>query len=85
MIATVTYARLYNLGNYENERLEVTVTTENGDAAAAFAMAKAATDAEHDRLVAEREAEIERQRAERQAEYEARRAQSAAPSKLDHS
>jgi hypothetical protein len=51
-ITAVTYARLYNLGNYENERLEVTVSVEDSDTAAAFALAEAAVISEHDRLTA---------------------------------
>lgn len=54
MITTVTYARLYNLGSYENERLEVTVSVEEGDVTAAFITAQAAIEAEHVRMLNER-------------------------------
>lgn len=54
MITSVTYARLYNPGNYENEKLEVTVQVEDGDATAAFITAVATVESEHLRIVAER-------------------------------
>lgn len=54
MITSVTYARLYNLGNYENEKLEVTVTVEKNDATAAFITAVATVESEHLRLLNER-------------------------------
>lgn len=56
MIKTVTYARLYNLGNYENEKLEVTITVEENDATAAFITAVATIESEHQRLLNERRA-----------------------------
>lgn len=54
MITQITYARLYNLGSYENERLEVTVSVENDDVTAARITAVAAVEAEHQRMVEER-------------------------------
>lgn len=54
MITHITYARLYNLGNYENEKLEVTVSVENGDVTAAFMTAQATIEDEHRRMTAER-------------------------------
>lgn len=68
-VITVTYERLYNLGNYENERLVAVVTVES-DATTAFAEARGAVEAEHARLQAERD-EAERRRRE---EYETKRA-----------
>jgi hypothetical protein len=68
-VTTVTYARLWNLGNYENERLEATATVES-DAATAFAEARGAVEAEHARLQAERDAAEQRRR----EEWEAKRA-----------
>ncbi len=49
MITQVAYARTYNLGNYENERIEAVATVENGDAAAAYVEAKAAVETQHAR------------------------------------
>lgn len=60
MITTVTYARLWNLGNYENERLEVTVAVEESDVTAAFITAIAAVESEHIRLLSERQRPAER-------------------------
>lgn len=56
MITSVTYARLYNLGNYENEKLEVTVQVEDNDTTAAFITARATVEAEHQRMLNERHA-----------------------------
>lgn len=56
MITTVTYARLYNLGNYENEKLEVTVSVEDNDVTAAFITAVATVESEHLRLLNDRRA-----------------------------
>jgi hypothetical protein len=74
MITTVTYARLFNLGNYENERLEVTATVENGDVSAAFLECHTAVVAEQAQLVAEREAAEKRRREEWEAEQAEKRA-----------
>lgn len=54
MVTSVSYARLYNLGNYENEKLEVTVHVEDGDVAAAFITAQATVENEHQRMVNDR-------------------------------
>lgn len=48
MITQVTYARTYNLGNYESLRLEA-VATCDGDSETAFAEARAAVEAEYAR------------------------------------
>lgn len=50
MITSVTYMRLYNLGNYENDRLYATAAVENGDVDAAFDEAIAAVEAQHARM-----------------------------------
>lgn len=51
MITSITYGRLYNLGNYENEKLEVTVAVEENGATAAFITAQATVEAEHERMM----------------------------------
>lgn len=51
MIQTITYARLYNLGNYENERIEVTVSVEDDDLIAAHQKAVSAVQQIHDDLL----------------------------------
>src|SRR5262252_340200 len=56
MITTVTYGRLYNLGNYENEKLEVTIAVEDNDATAAFITAIATIETEHLRMIEQRRA-----------------------------
>lgn len=56
MIQSFTYARLYNLGNYENEKLEVTVLVEDDDVTAARIIAMATVEAEHDRMLEDRRA-----------------------------
>lgn len=57
-ILTLTYARLYNLGNYENEKIEVTVSVEHDDVAAARIAAVAAVEAEHTQMLAERRGDV---------------------------
>lgn len=74
MITQVTYARLYNAGNYENVRFEAQATVENDDTAAAYADASAAVHAAYAQWQADREAEEQRQREERQARYATERA-----------
>lgn len=54
MITQIGYARLYNLGNYENEKLEVTVSVVDGDVTAAFLTAQMTIEAEHQRMLNER-------------------------------
>lgn len=54
MITSVTYARLYNLGNYENEKLEVTVSVEDDDVTTALITAVATVESEHQRMLSER-------------------------------
>lgn len=73
MITRIIYARLFNLGNYENERLEVEVTVEHGDYAAAFTEARGAVDAQQAQFQAEREAAEQQRRAEWEAERKAER------------
>lgn len=73
MITKIVYARLFNLGNFENERLEVEVTVENGDVAGAFYDAHTTVLEQQARLVNVRE-EAERKAAEeRRAQWEARK------------
>jgi len=72
MITQVSYARLYNTGNYENIRFEALVTVEaGGDAAAAFDEAVGAVHSGYAQWQEDRDAEA----AERKAELERRRAQ----------
>ena len=54
MIIQVTYERVYNLGNYESERLSATVTVED-TTEAAYDEARAAVADEHARTVAARQ------------------------------
>jgi sRNA-binding protein len=78
MITKIVYARLFNLGNFENERLEVEVTVEDTSAAAvegAWEEARAAVEAQHARFQAEREEAERRRREEYQADQEQRRAE----------
>jgi hypothetical protein len=49
-ILSVTFGRTYNLGNYENMRLEVSAAVVNDDVAAAFDEAIAAVEAQHARM-----------------------------------
>lgn len=58
MIQTVTYARLYNLGNYENERIEVTVSVEDGDLITAHQQAVSAVQRAYDDLIEARRTPI---------------------------
>lgn len=78
MITEIIYARLYNLGNYENERLEVKVTVEDTSAAAlvgAWEDARQAVEQQHARLQAQRDEAERKRREEYQAEQERRRAE----------
>lgn len=50
MITSVTYERLYNLGNYENEKLGVVVAVVDGDVETAFNLARETVEAEHARM-----------------------------------
>lgn len=67
-ITAVTYARLYNIGNYENIRYEAVVTVEDGNIDAAFDMGRRAVEAQYARFEQEREEAAERQRQEWKAE-----------------
>lgn len=71
MITQVTYARLYNTGNYENVRFEATATVGGNNSALAFDEAVAAVHEGYAQWLADREAEA----AERRAEAERKRAQ----------
>lgn len=47
MITQVTYARVYNLGNYESLRLEAVALVQDGATGAAWEEARAAVEAEY--------------------------------------
>ena len=86
MAITVTYARLYNLGNYENERIEVAMDIPEGaDASAAYEQLRALVDAQHAAFEAARRAEEEERRRrymeERQREQDALEAERKARAK----
>lgn len=68
-IITVTYARLWNLGNYENERLEAVATVES-DAESAFAEAVQAVNDQHALMQAERDAAEQRRHEEWEAKQQ---------------
>lgn len=68
MITRVVYARLFNLGKYENERLEVEVVVEGGDYAAAFDEARQTVEAQQAQFQAEREAAARARREAQEAE-----------------
>lgn len=70
MITKIIYARLYNLGNYENERLEVEVTAPDGVSTAE--VWEAAVQAVEDQHLALEAARAEARQRERE-EYERRR------------
>jgi hypothetical protein len=73
-ITTVTYERLYNLGNYENERLVAQVAVgPDEDVHSAFFFAKSAVEEQHARLTVEREEAEQRKREEWEAEQRRRR------------
>lgn len=74
MITQVSYARLYNTGNYENIRFEATVTVESGgDTAAAFDEAVGAVHDGYRQWVTDREAEAAERRAELQRQRDAKK------------
>jgi hypothetical protein len=73
-ITIVTYERLYNLGNYENERLVAQVSVSpNEDSHLAFELAKSTVEAQHMLLQTEREEAARRQHEEYEAEQRRRR------------
>lgn len=47
MIISITFGRVYNLGNYENMRLEATASVQDGNVDAAFDEARAIVEAEY--------------------------------------
>jgi hypothetical protein len=73
MIIQVTYARLYNTGNYENIKFEAVATVENDDVAAAFSEATTAVHSQYEAWKAEKEAADQRMRDEWEAEQQRRR------------
>ncbi len=68
-VTQVNYARLYNIGNYENIRFEATATVREDGPAAAFDEAVGAVHDGYAQWVADRDAET----AERKAELERRK------------
>lgn len=69
-VTQISYARLYNTGNYENIRFEVVVSVEdNGNVAtaAAFEEAKVAVHAAYAQWMADRETEAAQRLQEREA------------------
>jgi hypothetical protein len=71
MITQVSYARLYNIGNYENVRFEAVATVGDNNTALAFDEAVAAVHEGYAQWLADREAEA----AERKAELQRKREQ----------
>jgi hypothetical protein len=71
MITQVSYARLYNTGNYENVRFEAVATVGDNNTALAFDEAVAAVHEGYAQWLADREAEA----AERKAELQRKREQ----------
>ena len=57
-IIQITYARLYTMPGYENERFEATAIVQDGDVDAAFDEARQEVDAQHDRVVQSRKAPV---------------------------
>jgi hypothetical protein len=82
-ITQVSYARLYNTGNYENVRFEAVVSVEDGNVKAAFAEAVIAVHEQYAQWQADREAEAEQARQERQAELQRRRDEAQAKRSFD--
>lgn len=75
MITQVSYARLYNIGNFENIRFEAVASVGEDGTALAFAETQAAVHAayaqwveDREREAAERKLELERRRAAKDAE-----------------
>lgn len=79
MIIQVSYARLYNTGNYENVRFEAVVSVEDGNVDAAFAEASTAVHTQYKQYQADIEAEAQRQRDEWEAKRAAKRAKANDP------
>lgn len=69
MITQVSYARLYNTGNYENARFEATATVEDITAAAFDEVVAAVHDA-YTQWLADREAEAAERKNELQRQRE---------------
>lgn len=70
MVTQVSYARLYNTGNYENVRFEATATVGDNNTALAFDEAVAAVHEGYAQWLEDRKAEA----TERKAEIERKRA-----------
>lgn len=59
MVTQVSYARLYNIGNYENVRFEVVVTVSGGDTEVSFSEAIFAVHQAYIQWVAQRRSETD--------------------------
>lgn len=55
MITSVTYARLYSLPGYENERFEATASVENDDVALAWEEARICVETQHQQCLMDRQ------------------------------
>lgn len=75
-VLTISYERVFNLGNYENHRIGVTVQVDDGDIGTAQRLARSIVELEHQRYLDDREAAERERRAawERRREEEQRRA-----------
>lgn len=71
-ITTVTYERLYNLGNYENERLSAACAVVNGDVAGAWATALDCVETQHRALVTLRDRKETLERSVAELEWQER-------------
>ena len=83
-ITQVSYARLYNTGNYENVRFEAVASVEDGDVAAAFTEVDTAVHAQYRQWEADRETEAAQKRAEWEAEQQRRRDAAQSKRNLDN-
>jgi len=67
-IVTVSFSRLYNLGNYENEKIEATALVQDNDAETTLNAIRVWVDVQHMALQQGREEQGEQQRAMYQRE-----------------
>jgi hypothetical protein len=74
-VLTIQYERLFNLGNYENEKLIAAVTVVNGDVAGAFAAARAIVEETQAGFQTERKRAREEAERRQREEWEAERQQ----------
>jgi hypothetical protein len=84
VITKVVYARLFNLGNYENERIEVeAVIGADENPGAIFEELRKAADQQHEEFQAARVREQEERDRKYREEYEARRQAAKQPAIVD--